>query len=151
MVGLEGLKPIGMKVFAVLSYFIADETLGYLLRVMGDFGDFGEFQATEGQDSGINENEQEAQTFTEFGSSTVVDIPDAGVEINDRCGCGRLPQQVLLLGGVLLLVGQEPPAPLQLGPRRGHRLDIHAAQERLGLGALGRHAQDQNFPPQIKR
>ena len=42
MVGLEGLKPIGMKVFAVLSYFIADETLGYLLRVMGDFEDFGE-------------------------------------------------------------------------------------------------------------
>ena len=31
-----------MKVFGVLSYFIADETLGYLWRVMGDFGDFGE-------------------------------------------------------------------------------------------------------------
>lgn len=42
MVGLEGLKPIGMKVFGVLSYLIADETLGYLWRVMGDFGDFGE-------------------------------------------------------------------------------------------------------------
>ena len=42
MVGLEGLKPIGMKVFGELSYFIADETLGYLWRVMGDFIDFGE-------------------------------------------------------------------------------------------------------------
>ena len=42
MVGLEGLKPIGMKVFGELSYFIVDEKLGYLRRVMGDFGEAGE-------------------------------------------------------------------------------------------------------------
>jgi len=45
-----------------------------------NFGNFGDFQAMEGGDSEMDKNEQEVQTFPETGSSTVVDIPSAGIE-----------------------------------------------------------------------